>query len=421
MTPVEVLLGDVGPGDIVGAPDAIPLHLSADMPGDPYGVALEITLSWEDAPARILGAEIGVGTRLGRADDFEDPSHGWTAGPVRPSSFSQWTYGPHHGEGGSAGFRHGYVYGYRRGCDGVLVSPPILLPPRASLVFRQRVDISQPDPREILAGGVVEISVNGADWQPATPAGGYPARFSGQNPDWDGRPMYSGFLHNGTFFEERVDLSAFRGSVRVRFRFYSEREVSTGSGWAIDNVRVESGVTPVRILSVEPRVDGNDVVLAWRLAEPLPAAVRWLRGDEGVLAVVGAGWVPAADAGEERDVGGAGRLPASYWLEGRERDGTVSRHGPWAVAPGSGAFSWRVLANPARGVFTFASSPLPPGADLAVFDVRGARVRRVDSPAGATQLSWDGRDDAGRTVPPGIYFARLRGPGAAPIRLVRLP
>jgi hypothetical protein len=47
---------------------------------------------------------------------------------------------------------------------------------------------------------------------------------------------------------------------------------------------------------------------------------------------------------------------------------------------------------------------------LELFDVRGRRVRTlVDElrEAGEHRTTWDGRDDAGRSVPPGIYFTRL--------------
>jgi hypothetical protein len=47
---------------------------------------------------------------------------------------------------------------------------------------------------------------------------------------------------------------------------------------------------------------------------------------------------------------------------------------------------------------------------LEVFDVRGSRVRGlVDEwqAAGTRMLSWDGKDGAGRSVPSGVYLARL--------------
>ena len=67
----------------------------------------------------------------------------------------------------------------------------------------------------------------------------------------------------------------------------------------------------------------------------------------------------------------------------------------------------------------------PPGAPvtLALYDVRGRRVRLLYDGPGAVQARtpWNGLDDAGRPTPSGIYFARLAG-GAESVRthLVRL-
>jgi hypothetical protein len=56
-----------------------------------------------------------------------------------------------------------------------------------------------------------------------------------------------------------------------------------------------------------------------------------------------------------------------------------------------------------------------PGADtrveVSVFDVRGRRVRQLhagDTAPGWLDLTWDGRDDAGRGQSSGIYFVRAR-------------
>ncbi len=59
-----------------------------------------------------------------------------------------------------------------------------------------------------------------------------------------------------------------------------------------------------------------------------------------------------------------------------------------------------------------------------VFDLRGARVRGLadrDFPAGETALGWDGRDDLGRAVAPGVFFVRITGgAGAASAKVIRL-
>jgi hypothetical protein len=49
-----------------------------------------------------------------------------------------------------------------------------------------------------------------------------------------------------------------------------------------------------------------------------------------------------------------------------------------------------------------------------LFDLSGRRVRNLawrQLPAGPSVLPWDGRDDGGRSLPRGIYFARLSSPG----------
>jgi predicted outer membrane repeat protein len=72
--------------------------------------------------------------------------------------------------------------------------------------------------------------------------------------------------------------------------------------------------------------------------------------------------------------------------------------------------------NPAAGgVIAFHSRLGSAGAvTLGIFDVAGRRVRDLVSatrPAGSYTDAWDGRDDAGRTVPAGVYFARLVAAG----------
>jgi hypothetical protein len=49
--------------------------------------------------------------------------------------------------------------------------------------------------------------------------------------------------------------------------------------------------------------------------------------------------------------------------------------------------------------------------ELAVYDVAGARVATLLDcfrEGGAQEATWNGRDDAGRAVPSGHYFYRLR-------------
>ena len=75
--------------------------------------------------------------------------------------------------------------------------------------------------------------------------------------------------------------------------------------------------------------------------------------------------------------------------------------------------------NPARESVRLAlSSPAAGAVDVAVLDLAGRRVRSLsrDVAAGVAELTWDLRDDAGRRVPPGLYFASAR---SGPERVTR--
>ena len=67
------------------------------------------------------------------------------------------------------------------------------------------------------------------------------------------------------------------------------------------------------------------------------------------------------------------------------------------------------------------SLPEAAHASLDIFDARGRRVRRLlDEPrtAGVFTINWDGRDDAGHTLPGGVYLARMNtASGQATIKL----
>ncbi len=72
--------------------------------------------------------------------------------------------------------------------------------------------------------------------------------------------------------------------------------------------------------------------------------------------------------------------------------------------------------NPSRIGRTTFSFALPQAvtARLALYDVRGRLVRTLidgPRPAGPSSADWDGRDDAGRTVAHGLYFAHLQAAG----------
>lgn len=84
-----------------------------------------------------------------------------------------------------------------------------------------------------------------------------------------------------------------------------------------------------------------------------------------------------------------------------------------------------VHPNPssARQLIELRLGERPQGEVLEIADVAGRIVWRQPiggRPAGASGIEWDGRDAHGRSVPPGVYVARICGAAAAPHKIVRL-
>jgi hypothetical protein len=86
-----------------------------------------------------------------------------------------------------------------------------------------------------------------------------------------------------------------------------------------------------------------------------------------------------------------------------------------AVDPDAGlppaSLDLTVCPNPFNATTSLSvAMPATGWAKLRLFDLRGRRVRTlVDElvPAGRTDYVWDGRDDLGRVLSSGVYFARL--------------
>ena len=78
--------------------------------------------------------------------------------------------------------------------------------------------------------------------------------------------------------------------------------------------------------------------------------------------------------------------------------------------------------NPSRGASVFTlDTPVRGAARIEVLDVAGRRVRTLaarEFAAGTRELAFDGLDDAGRALPPGVYRLRVRIVGAEASRTI---
>jgi hypothetical protein len=99
--------------------------------------------------------------------------------------------------------------------------------------------------------------------------------------------------------------------------------------------------------------------------------------------------------------------------------------GPVSVPPGVGAFALgEPRPNPARGAVALQLTlPRAGVVRLEVLDLSGRRMRAFAPrrfEAGTTELSWDGRDDAGRAAPAGVYWLRVSSDAGDASRRVAL-
>jgi hypothetical protein len=72
---------------------------------------------------------------------------------------------------------------------------------------------------------------------------------------------------------------------------------------------------------------------------------------------------------------------------------------------------------PSQGAVRFSLPQATEPTEIEVYDVTGARRWQESVPAGAKDLTWNRRDSGGRSVAPGVYFARVRRGGAEVARV----
>jgi hypothetical protein len=177
----------------------------------------------------------------------------------------------------------------------------------------------------------------------------------------------------------------------------------------------------------EPATGG--VALSWEPVDERPrGAYRVYRaGEDGVFRPVslpvagnGAAGAPVTLDGTARGLVDATANPGAPWqyqIRSMDPVGRETVLGPFAYDPAFApppppAFSLEVVgANPFRGASRLSwSLPLPCEVSLQIHAVDGRAVRTLLSgprAADVGRIDWDGRDDGGRLVPAGIYWARL--------------
>jgi hypothetical protein len=123
----------------------------------------------------------------------------------------------------------------------------------------------------------------------------------------------------------------------------------------------------------------------------------------GLLSLLASAGLPAAG----QVTGGAYALSAGFWVP--------QSSGPTGIAdPASAPLPLAIHSaepNPTTGPSTIVYDlPAVQRVALSIYNVHGRLVRTLDSKPslpGRHSMAWDGKDEAGLTVPAGLYFVRL--------------
>lgn len=173
-------------------------------------------------------------------------------------------------------------------------------------------------------------------------------------------------------------------------------------------------LTPVSQFDLDARPATGEAVLRWQI-DAQPEQFRVLRQESDLswsVRAEGAISQFAVDGG----YGFTESVEPGTWtyrvlgLDGSGREVLRSLDATVSVAP----LRLRLLGampNPFRPRTSFRIESPSGTARLDILDLGGRRVRSLSSEgvAGAREIMWDGRDDAGHPVAAGVYLARLRG------------
>ena len=237
--------------------------------------------------------------------------------------------------------------------------------------------------------------------------GGFGKRLDIQPVDYGGsnlRALHPARSHDpdqvAAFF---IQNTAAQGRTRLGYEIEikptSEPFDGVPASW-IDHVRVRSGgsQTPAFTISfLSPQLPGRTLKMRGRWTTPNPLFPRSRWGTPEAHTAGSDVWLKA--------------LPSACLRPVRLRVRWIKR---WR----------RILRSVPAGLVSF-TLPRAGRIALYVFDLRGARVRRMLAEArsaGPSSIAWDGKDDNGRVAAAGIYMMVLRsGDEVARAKIIRLP
>jgi len=200
----------------------------------------------------------------------------------------------------------------------------------------------------------------------------------------------------------------------------------------VNNQRIQKfgpGTLAVRFAGLTAEPQRGSVLLRWSAFATGPAAFQVLRspGAGGAFVPVSAE-IPASGGTDFQWSDADVRAATQYEYKIGCREGSAWTYsGSLSVRTLDGVLALHVAsANPARGAVRLVYQVPRAGAvALGIYDVTGRRICTLlkgRAEAGAATATWEGRDDAGQPVAPGIYFVRMaadQGTRVARLALLR--
>ncbi|HHV37043.1 MAG TPA: T9SS type A sorting domain-containing protein [Candidatus Cloacimonetes bacterium] len=247
------------PYDDLGVADVFDVNFNP-LPGGEsidYGLVFNIQISPEAEPGDVASIGYILSAENGDIEDgtfripigmvtysFEHDLEGWESVQLSSNFVNQWhrSEARNNTDGGSFSMKFGSTGSgdYAASSFGALVSPLVNITPGSKLKFWHWMDAENHSTISYQAwdGGLVEMSLNGGDWELILPENGYPYSIS-RNP---ASPFETGTLvFSGSFDwrEEIFELYDASGVAQFRFVFGSDAYVG-GEGWYIDDILVET-------------------------------------------------------------------------------------------------------------------------------------------------------------------------------------
>ncbi|MDA3812721.1 MAG: C25 family cysteine peptidase [Candidatus Cloacimonetes bacterium] len=195
------------------------------------------------------------------AYDFENGDAGWEHMILSDDYIDEWHLEDFHNNTVHGNFSMkcggvGDLY-YSNLVHAALVMPEIEVLPGAQVTFYHWMDVGSENNPITWDSGLIEISVNGGDWEQIEPTGGYPCTIMNipSSPFEEGTPVFAGSID---WEQVTLDLSNYNGTAQLRFVLGSAVLV-TGEGWYIDDVHYSNttGSNDDTLTSITNKLQAN--------------------------------------------------------------------------------------------------------------------------------------------------------------------